>query len=215
LGALKQHSAGGAFSDGELMEENSKPTGKTLWSANRFGKEVAEFNTGSRDVAASVLLKQYVVTGATLMFRSDLRQTFAPVPLEWVHDGWIAWMIVLHSRLIAVSEPLIRYRVHSAQQLGVTDWSMEARLRRAKDRGKEDYRQIEKQFRVLLSYAQSHTNVCDSTLCHRIEAKCRHSQFRSELSDSLIKRWFEIATRSSAYKLYAQGWLSMIKDAVT
>lgn len=215
LGALKQHSAGGVFSDGTLMEESSGPTGKTLWKANRFSKEVAEFNAGSRHVAASVLLKQYVVTGATLMFRSDLRQAFTPIPREWVHDGWIAWMIVLHSRLIAVSEPLIHYRVHNAQQLGVTDWSVGGRLSRARERGGEDYRQIEKQFRVLHHYAKSHTNVCDSSLWCRIEAKRRHAQFRSELPDNYIKRWASIASRSAAYKLYAQGWSSMIKDALT
>jgi glycosyltransferase involved in cell wall biosynthesis len=212
--ALQQHSAGGVFSDGALMDESSRLTGATLWGTNLFEEPDTVFNARPRDHAISELLKRNLVTGAALMFRADLRAALMPVPDEWVHDGWIAWMIVLHSRLIACSQPLIRYRIHSAQQVGMVGRSWVDRLRRARETGSVNYRQLERQFQVLHDYAQSHADVCGPYECERIEAKRRHSQFRAELSANRLLRLLRIAVQSSAYRLYAQGYLSMIKDAL-
>jgi glycosyltransferase involved in cell wall biosynthesis len=212
--ALQQHSAGGVFSDAALMDENSRLIGGTLLAANFYAESDTVFNARPRDHAISELLKRNLVTGAALMFRADLRAAFMPIPGEWVHDGWIAWMIVLHSRLVAISNPLIRYRIHGAQQVGVVGRSWLDRLRPARETGSETYRQLELQFQVLHDYAKLHADVCGPDECERIEAKRRHSHFRAELSANRLIRLFRIGVRSSAYRLYAQGYLSMIKDAL-
>jgi len=212
--ALRHHSAGGIFSDAVLMDENSRLTGDTLWGLNLFEEPDTVFNSRARDHAISELLRRNLVTGAALMFRAELREILIPVPEEWVHDGWIAWMIVLHSRLVAISQPLIRYRIHGAQQVGVVGRSWADRLRRSRETGTALYRQQERQFEVLHDYVQSHRDVCSPEECERIEAKRRHSQFRAELSANRVLRFLRIAVQSSAYKLYAQGYLSMIKDAL-
>ena len=54
------------------------------------------------------MLKNNVVTGATLMVRAELNSLFVPIPRIWVHDGWIAWMLTLYSRLALIDVPLIR-----------------------------------------------------------------------------------------------------------
>jgi glycosyltransferase involved in cell wall biosynthesis len=211
--ALRHHSAGAVFSDGALMDEGSRLIAGTLWSENRFYTADAAVNFMPRDNAISELLKRNMVTGATLMFRSSLRERLLPIAEEWVHDGWLAWMIVLHSYLIALPEPLIRYRVHEVQQVGIPG-SVSARLRRARKIGAEENRRVEQQFRALQDYARSHGNVCGSALADRLDAKRLHAEFRAGLSGNRIGRWLRIASRPSAYGLYAQGWRSMFKDAL-
>jgi glycosyltransferase involved in cell wall biosynthesis len=215
LEALDDNSVGGAFSDGALMDEDSVPTGETLWGENRFGIAKSDFGLGTREGAFATLLRNNVVTGATLIFRTSLREKLTPFPEQWVHDGWMAWMLVLHSRLMALPEPLIRYRVHRAQQVGVPGRSVTARLERARQTGARDYKSIEHQFAALSQYAEAHPELCPPALRARIAAKIRHLQFRAELPQNRVARLTNILRETDSYKLYAQGWLSMMKDALT
>lgn len=212
---LRTSGAGGVFSDGFLMDDTSKLTGRTLWGVGRFSEHHRKFNDDShRQQGISTLLRCNVVTGATMMFRSHLREELLPCPQEWIHDGWLAWMLVLHSQLIAHPECLIRYRIHASQQVGVAGRSIAARLRRARATGANDYRSIEKQFAVLFRYAESHPEICGPDLCRRINEKQKHSAFRAALKPNKLQRVKEIATRSSAYNAYSQGWQSMLKDVL-
>jgi glycosyltransferase involved in cell wall biosynthesis len=212
--ALHDRDAGGVFSDGFLMDETSQLTGETLWAAVRFGnqREISRFR--ERDSAIAILLRGNVVTGATVVFRKSLRECFLPFPKEWVHDGWLAWMLVLHSRMILLKEPLIRYRLHSTQQVSVPARSIMGRLQRARETDMRDFRAIERQFQVLLDYARSHPAVCDLELCRRIEEKRRHAAFRAELGGSRWRRGKQIASHLQAYRLYSQGWQSALRDAL-
>lgn len=211
---LRDSDAGGVFSDGILMDEASKPTGEALWAAVRFGnqREISRFP--ERDSAIATLLRGNVVTGAALMFRSSMRELLLPFPEEWVHDGWLAWMLVLHSRMIALPKPLIRYRVHGAQQISIPARSIIARLQRARETGEHDYCAIARQFEVLLEYAQSHHEICDAELCRRIDEKRRHAAFRASLRGSRWRRGPRIASQLQAYRRYSQGWQSMLRDAL-
>lgn len=211
---LRDSDAGGVFSDGMLMDEASKPTDETLWAAVRFGnqREISRFP--ERESAIATLLRGNVVTGATLVFRSSMRELLLPFPEEWVHDGWLAWMLVLHSRMIALPKPLIRYRLHGAQQISIPTRSIFARLQRARETGEHDYRAIARQFEVLLEYAQSHPVICDAELCRRIDEKHRHAAFRASLKGSRWRRGPRIAGQLQAYRRYSQGWQSMLRDAL-
>jgi glycosyltransferase involved in cell wall biosynthesis len=211
--ALRDTTAGAVFSDGLLINEESRLIGGSLWGANFLDCKRGGFNSGP-DKAIAELLRRNVVTGATLMFRSDLRTRLFPIPAEWVHDGWIAWMAVLHSQLFAVPEPLILYRVHAAQQVGVLGKSLSARLRWAREKGMREYSSIARQFALVLEYAQSHPGVCGPELCRRFDEKRRHAAFRAQLNGNRMKRWTEIAAQFTAYRLYSLGWQSMLKDAM-
>lgn len=212
--ALRGSNAGAVFSDGLLMDDQSKPTGETLWAAVRFGnqREISRFP--ERNSAIATLLRGNVVTGATLLFRSSTRELLLPFPPEWVHDGWLAWMLVLHSRMIALPKPLIHYRLHGSQQVSIPARSIVARLRRARETRMHDYRAIETQFQVLLEYAESHPETCSPELHRRIAEKRQHAAFRSNLRGSRWRRGTQIAGQLRAYRLYSQGWQSMLRDTL-
>lgn len=215
-GVLQGEGVGGVFSDGMLMDENSRQTGETLWK--NFGFDPSNWGFDQywrRDAATSKLLKRNVVTGATLMFRSSLRSAILPFPMEWIHDGWQAWMLVLHSRLQALAEPLIRYRIHRAQQAGVTGRSFAETLRISRNTGAREYRKTARQYEILMTYANAHPEVCGPELCQRIREKCRHLEFRAKLYETAsgkLHRALEILPETRGYRLYAEGWKSMLKD---
>ena len=119
-------SAAGIFSNAVLMDEHSVPGASTLW--DQFGFSRAERQRLAAGQVAPVLLRRPVVTGATLLFRSDLRQHLLPIPTGWVHDEWIAWRLALHGGLIFTEADVMAYRTHASQQIGVPQsWSARAR----------------------------------------------------------------------------------------
>ena len=46
-----------------------------------------------------------------------------PVPAGWLHDGWLAFVIERVHGAVPIDSPLISYRVHGAQQVGMVGWS--------------------------------------------------------------------------------------------
>jgi hypothetical protein len=66
-----------------------------------------------------VLLKRNVVTGATMAFRSEIKNFILPISELWIHDGWIALIGSALGRMgVFINEPLIYYRQHSNQAIG-------------------------------------------------------------------------------------------------
>jgi glycosyltransferase involved in cell wall biosynthesis len=203
--------AGGIFSDADLIDESSAKMGERLWRRALFKP-----SRGSGFMLEPWrLLRGNVVTGATLMFRSDISRLFLPIPPAWMHDGWIAWMLALQSKLIACDRPLIGYRIHASQQTGMPGLSPGARLRRARETGARDYFSIAAQFSDLLDWVKARPEICSKELKRRIEGKRDHALFRADLAPGRWPRWRAIWSRRSDYSYYAQGWLSMLKDSLS
>jgi glycosyltransferase involved in cell wall biosynthesis len=108
--------AGAVFTDADVVDENLRPLETRLWKTFKFSqKEQAQVADGD---ALSVLLRHPVVTGATMAFRSNYHDLVLPIPQTW-HDAWIALLIGATSRLVALPTPLIAYRQHRANNLGI------------------------------------------------------------------------------------------------
>ena len=108
---------GAVFTDADIVNQYLHPFGPKLWKKIRFSSR-EQARVEARD-AYTVLLKHFVVTGATMAFRSKYRDLVLPIPEKWVHDAWIALLISATSYLIALPTPLIAYRQHAQNQLGV------------------------------------------------------------------------------------------------
>ncbi|MCC2681228.1 MAG: hypothetical protein K0S36_792 [Nitrosospira multiformis] len=124
-GFIDNPNAGAVFTDADVVGENLNSSGLRLWEAFKFNsKEQAQINGCD---ALEVLFKHPVVTGATMAFRSIYRDLILPLPDTW-HDAWIALLIGATSCLVALPTPLIAYRQHNSNQLGIP--------RRGRNRGK-------------------------------------------------------------------------------
>jgi glycosyltransferase involved in cell wall biosynthesis len=109
--------AGFVVSDSELIDQAGKSLHATAWQWHRF--DWASYNSETARQQFRRLIAGSFVTGATMAFRSRLFPTLRPFSVEWYHDAWIA--IVANAfgwRGVALSEPLIEYRQHQAQQIG-------------------------------------------------------------------------------------------------
>ncbi|MGH8761861.1 MAG: glycosyltransferase family 2 protein, partial [Nitrosospira sp.] len=110
---------GAVFTDADVVDQDLRPLGVQLWKVFKFGpKNQTSVATGD---ALGVLLKQYVVTGATMAFRSSYRDLVLPIPEipdVW-HDAWISLIVGATSRLVALPISLVAYRQHDANQVGV------------------------------------------------------------------------------------------------
>jgi glycosyltransferase involved in cell wall biosynthesis len=116
----KNPDAGYVFSDAELVDENLIPLNRTLWDAVVRDNPLFKRYLVDNGAQFLTLLKGNVVTGATLAFRSCIKELILPISPLWVHDGWIAILATaIGMRGIALATPLILYRQHSSQQLGV------------------------------------------------------------------------------------------------
>ena len=110
--------AGLVFSDAEIVNENLEPLGRRMWNEVGFDSHKQKLIAHGR--ALEVLITGWTVTGATMAFRSDFVKLSLPIPtgIAMIHDGWIALTIAAVAGVVALEEPLIKYRQHGGQQIG-------------------------------------------------------------------------------------------------
>lgn len=103
-------------SDARLVDEHGDALGHQLFEAIRFTRsEMRAIRSGN---ALKVLLQRNVVTGATTVFRRGLLDAALPFPESWVHDEWLAVVAAVTGRVDFLTEPLVDYRQHGANQIG-------------------------------------------------------------------------------------------------
>lgn len=105
------------FSNGRLIDQTGAPLERTLWeTANLEGRHLLRWEQGDH---LGVLLRTNVVTGATLAFRSSLRDLVLPIPSSAWHDHWIALLAASTGDIVAVPDLLIDYRLHGQNTMGL------------------------------------------------------------------------------------------------
>ena len=109
-------SVGAVFSDADVVDEQLTPMGYKLWDRYGFTRTRRRQLVAGR--AFRVLLDQNAVTGATLAFRSWLKEWVMPIPDCWMHDAWVAAVTAAISDLSIIEDPLIQYRQHAQNQVG-------------------------------------------------------------------------------------------------
>jgi glycosyltransferase involved in cell wall biosynthesis len=226
---LGDQELGLVFGDAELVDENLRPLGKRLWD---YTFPVADRNRLKRGLALQVLSRQNVITGATMAFRSCYRKACFPIPaLEGlIHDYWIALVIASHAKIDFLPKPLIKYRQHSEQQIGVPAYLkpvatysesialMQKVLLRIGEL-KEDARKGQyalDEAGVSMRKEDSQSLLYQALADHEthLRDRCAHYEVRQKLPRN---RWHrapavlrELSTRR--YTSYSRGLLSALKD---
>lgn len=110
-------SVDGFFSNGILIDEQGDKLRGDLWQ--RVGFQNGQRGCVRTHQALNTLFRGNFVTGATLAFRKRVRNLLLPIPAGWMHDYWIASILASASQLACIDAPLIKYRCHANQQIGV------------------------------------------------------------------------------------------------
>ena len=125
------------FSDAYIVNKDLHPLGYTMWNGISFDRlQRKKFIKG---IQLEVVLKHNVVTGATMAFRSSLREVILPIPAIWIHDAWIALLGSMLGRGYFVERPLIYYRQHDYQLIGGKKLGVSDKVRKALSTDVTDY----------------------------------------------------------------------------
>lgn len=107
-----------AFCDSTLVDENLKPMGASFLDRIGFSEEEKkEFYAGGDPL--KVLFRKTVPSGNTVAFQSRIVKHLLPITPYWAHDAWIVMLAAMLGPEQYIDKPLILYRQHQSQNIGV------------------------------------------------------------------------------------------------
>lgn len=207
-----------AFSDADIIDDDSRPLGLRLWAS--FGLHRTNQKRFTNGHAVEVLCNHPVVTGATFAFRKKYFDIMRPIPRRQFHDAWIVFLLATCGQFALISEPLMQYRRHPGQQVGIGASAMHLsqQIPLARNTGKarrvEERERFEELYCALRVRANSLPNA--RAAMKPIEGKLAHLDRRLRLPEPRIARVFQVLheTVNGAYWRYSSGWKSIAKDLI-
>ena len=203
------------FSDAEIIDDDTRSAGDTLWEKLSLGPQERRRLRGGR--AIDELLEGSTVTGATMAFRARFKDLLLPIPndLPIIHDAWIAILIAAVSEVLPFATPLIRYRQHAEQQVGAKERKKEeGGVRKAMRRTTSYHAMIEIGMRVQQRLSE-HRDVYKSDAgLSRLAARLTHLRMRAKLPEHPLPRFARVFREllSGRYHVYSRGLFSAAKD---
>ncbi len=102
-------------SDLELINSHDQTINHSTWDFEGRNPE---------KLTVELLLLHNVVTGCSLLFCTSLLPYILPFPQQneigWHHDWWVALIAIQKGKIGHIRQPLVRYRLHSSNTVGVT-----------------------------------------------------------------------------------------------
>lgn len=125
MGAAMAGGATLAFADAVVIDEIDEPVGYNLWDAARVDGEALDAIADG--FGFDLLLDRRVVTGSCSVISSQLTSWALPVPdllpararRPLPHDAWLALCASGVGRVAVVREPVMSYRKHDRQAIGL------------------------------------------------------------------------------------------------
>ena len=111
-----------AFSDADLVDEDGRPLGASLWDRRGIGRLLR----GHEIVPGSYFARRALTTGCTMAARRRAVDAALPFPASiddahtpMRHDRWLSLVAASVGTVRALPEHLLAFRVHRSQQTGV------------------------------------------------------------------------------------------------
>ncbi|MCU1288025.1 MAG: Alpha-L-Rha alpha,3-L-rhamnosyltransferase [Acidobacteria bacterium] len=211
----KSEKIGMVYADAEVVDENLRPLGLTMWQCNNFNlKKQKQFNTGK---PLDILLRDGCVLGSSMAFLGKFIDLILPIPQDiyYDHDDWAALMISAVGDIALIDTPLIKYRQHRQQTSSGVLHKPESLLVSAVKAGKRinNYDKIINQ----LDFAEkklSESRYAAKDSISKIKAARKHVSARATLPKNFSSRFVKIGQELIAgrYHTYSNGLKSAAKD---
>ena len=109
------------FSDAHLIDANNNPIPGSLWQKWNFLKEDRELWQDNKYAYTQLKINNNKISGPTLGFKKSLKDGLFPFNFEngLCFDAYLALCAAKRNGLYSLDEPLIKYRVHQNQQIGI------------------------------------------------------------------------------------------------
>jgi len=199
-------------SDARLIDSAGNPLGLTLLEAlEASAKERRLLVAGE---ALPVLLRRSLVTGATVMIRSRLREAASPFAADWVHDEWLAVMAASVGRMRLLPSTLTDYRQHGSNQIGARKPTMSDRWQRLRDPRTERAAWLARRTATLSDRARLLSVAKDVQV--ELDAKAAHEAARARLPRFPLWRipGVLVGVLSGRYWRYSRGVIDVLRDLV-
>lgn len=198
-----------AFSNGRVVDEAGDDLGYDLWSSCLFDRPRQRLARDGK--LLDVLLRNNVVTGASMAFSRTLVPLVCPIPEEWLHDEWIALVAASLGRTSCIATPLIEYRAHTAQQVGAERFSIARQIRTAKKLSSR----YDREYRRFLRLRERIDGIASDEVKARIDAKVEY-QRRLAIARSTIERVYTttMLLAQGAHGRFGMGPKSWLADVV-
>lgn len=211
LSAPNAHLA--VFSDADLIGPSGARLGSTLWARVGLNRSLRQRILDGE--AFQIQMRKNWATGATMAFRSSLREAVLPMSEDGLHDHWIATIAAALGELYPVPRSLMAYRLHGRNAIGLPGGSPLAQLHARSALG--DVRSREIAFHeALLSRLCTLDGVPPSEVC-AAEGKLRLLRARSSLPRHRPARLIKVARHlaTGEYARFSRGLRSAIYDSIS
>jgi glycosyltransferase involved in cell wall biosynthesis len=205
---------GAVFCNGTVVDGDERPLGYDLWSALSFG--AGEQRAVAAGRAHEVFSRHVVAAGTGLAFRREYASWLSPFPpLRSAHDAWIAALIAGVADVRCVADPLIHYRLHDANQIGLRRFDWLGQYRQAKRQlevGAFDY--AVRFFEAACERLHASPRPAKPAAVAAYEAKLAHARGRCALPDGWLARAPRVVSEAlrGGYRRYSYGWKSIAQD---
>ncbi|MHB9073702.1 MAG: glycosyltransferase family 2 protein [Desulfobaccales bacterium] len=209
----KYPSAGYAFHDAFLVDEEMNWLGLSLWDKYNFSFQLKNHFNPGEFVKYYMCLGQTIL-GATITMNAKLREYLLPLPDHWAHDSWIAFAGSLNMEVIALSKKLNKYRQHSHQLFGVST-SLLGRYKQAKKADNSIFKGQAIGWKEAMTRLSSDIRLtCDKDILRQVSNKINHLEVRGNLTGSILHKLPIIVKeiKNRRYHRYSNGWKSAIRD---
>jgi glycosyltransferase involved in cell wall biosynthesis len=199
------------FCDAQVMDAALLPLGYTLWEGTAFTEDQRQL--ARNDLFFEVLLKHYVVAGATMAFRSELRDQLLPMPTQWHYDAWLAAVLAATKKSMVVAACMQHYRQHENNALGMKQRSLFSAIRDAFDVNRTDYLATEICRWQLLVERLGNVET-PAWVLSQLEAKCSHLLQRAAFPKNRLLRMPFVAGEIArgGYSRFSRNWGSVALD---
>ena len=156
------------------------------------------------------LLRRNLITGATIAIRRELLASALPIPEGWLHDEWLAIIAASQGATRLLSDEVIDYRLHGANEVGAERVTLATRISRLRAPRRERNSRLLGRARSLAERLPPGPGAEAAT------AKLAHEIARSALPPSRIRRPIPIAVEASTgrYRRFGRGVDDIVRDLV-
>jgi glycosyltransferase involved in cell wall biosynthesis len=197
------------FTDAAMVNQDLQSLGNTLWESILFTPKAQKLFP---DNAFHVFIRENVVTGATMAFRSRYNDLMMPFSENWIHDAWMALILAASKdlKIEIIDKPLIMYRQHSNNQLGAVKRNLKQKISDAKTKNNKKNSQFNDVEEFLI---KSKVDVKDYVF-DMLKGKQQHINHRNNLPENFLKRALKVAKEAGSlhYSKYSNGYRSIVKD---
>ncbi len=195
-----------------LIDGAGNPLGMTLLDA--LEASATERRRLVAGEALPVLLRRSLVTGATMMIRSQLRDLASPFAADWVHDEWLAAVAASVGRMRLLPGALTDYRQHGQNQIGARKPTMDYRWNRLREPRTARAAWLARRTESLA--ARGRALAVDEKIQSELDAKAAHEAARARLPRFPLSRVpgvFNGVIRGRYWR-YSRGAIDVLRDLV-